>query len=411
MASATQDSSTDSPFDRVRTRACLRAAWQRVEAAARRSPSPSTREEARRFAPHADRHLARIAAQLREGRAPFGAARGLACARPGKQPRPIVIASIEGRIVQRALLEVLEGIPSIRCAYLEAPTSFGGVPGRGVPTAVKAALEAIAAGHAWYLRTDIADFFRHIPRRVALDRLAAHVKDPRFLALLDEATHTELDNLAELGEHASLFPEDDTGVPQGCALSTLLGNVILRDFDAQMNGRGIVCLRYVDDLLILGRESAHVRKAFWSAQRALGLLGLRAYDPATVPEKAAFGHSKGGLDFLGCELREGRALPSRRKRDELVGRIEALLQRSERFFAEPTPGEATRYGLSPTLQAVSLALSGFRSSYHFCDAAQPFETLDRAIDGRIEKYLRLYRKSSALAHGERAVLRGVCSLR
>jgi hypothetical protein len=276
---------------------------------------------------------------------------------------------------------------------------------------VKAALDAVAAGHVWYLRTDIAAFFRHIPRRVALDRLALHVPDARFLALLDEATHTELDNLAELGEHASLFPEDDTGVPQGCALSTLLGNVILRDFDAQMNGRGIVCLRYVDDLLILGRESAQVRKAFWSAQRALGLLGLRAYDPATVPDKAAFGHSAGGLDFLGCELRGGHALPSRKKRDELFGRVEALLQRSERFFAAPSPGEATRHGLSPTLQAVSLTLAGFRSSYQFCEDEQAFERLDRAIDGRIEKYLRLYRKSSALAPGARATLRGVCSLR
>lgn len=411
MASATQDFPGDSPFDRVRTRACLRAAWQRVDEAARRSPSAGTRDEARRFAAHADRHLARIAAQLREGRAPFEGARGLAVARPGKAPRPIVIASIESRIVQRALLLVLESIPAIRASYLETPTSFGGVPGRGVPSAVKAALEAIASGKVWYLRTDIAEFFRHIPRRVALDRLAIHVDDPRFLALLDEATRTELDNLAELGEHASLFPEDDTGVPQGCALSTLLGNVILRDFDAQMNGRGLVCLRYVDDLLLLGHASAQVRKAFWSAQRALGLLGLRAYDPATAPEKAAFGHGDGGLDFLGCELRGGVALPSRAKRDELFGRVEALLRRSERFFAAPTPGEAARHGLSPTLQAVSLTLGGFKASYRFCEAEQAFAALDRAIDGRIEKYLRLYRKSSAMAPGERATLRGVCSLR
>jgi RNA-directed DNA polymerase len=395
MASATYDFPSDSLCERVRTRACLRAAWQRVDEAARRSASTTIREEARRFAADVDRHLSRIAVQLREGRAPLGGARGVAHERIGKRPRPLVIAPIESRIVQRALLDVLTSLPSIRAAFLATPTSFGGVPGRGVASAVSAALAAIGAGHVWYLRTDIAEFFRHIPRRVALDRLALHVKDARFLALLDQASHTELDNLAELGAHASLFPEDDTGVPQGSALSTLLGNVLLRDFDAQMNGRGIVCLRYVDDLLLLGESSAQVRKAFWSAQRALATLGLRAYDPATSPEKAAFGHSAGGVDFLGCELLSGRALPSRAKREELFARVDALLRRSEQFFTAPDARDATRFGLAPTLQAVSRTVEGFRASYRFCDAGHAFERLDRAIDGRIEKYLRLHRKHSA----------------
>src|SRR5262249_30183948 len=159
-------------------------------------------------------------------------------------------------------------------------------------------------------------------------------------------------------------------------------------FDAQMNGRGIVCLRYVDDLLILGRESAHVRKAFASAERALEALGLRAYDPALRPDKASFGHAAGGVNFLGCELRDGVALPSRAKREELLGRVATMLARSERFFADPDPREATRLGLSPTLQAVSRALEGFRASYRFCEADQAFASLERAIDGRIEKYMR-----------------------
>src|SRR5689334_9632421 len=105
MASATLDSGdiapSTSPFEHLRARSTLRSAWLRVRAAARRA-NPPIRAEALRFDEHADRHLGRIAAQLREGRFTFAPAHGIACVRPGKAPRPIVVAPIESRIVQRA---------------------------------------------------------------------------------------------------------------------------------------------------------------------------------------------------------------------------------------------------------------------------------------------------------------------
>jgi len=414
MASATLDSGdsapdTLSPLERLRARSTLRSAWLRVRESALRGAS-STRAEATRFEANADRHLARVAAQLREGRFIFAPARGLSIERPGKGPRPIVMAPIESRIVQRAILDVLRALPGLGAADLEAPTSFGGVPGRGTAGAVTAAIDAVKGGHGVYLRSDIAGFFRQIPRERALARILIHVGDEGFARLLDAATRTELDNLAELGEAASIFPEDDTGVPQGCALSTLLGNALLRDFDAQMNGRGIVCLRYVDDFLLLGREPTHVKKAFASAQRILGELGFRAYDPATDPGKAAFGSAARGFEFLGCEIENGRAAPSRAKREELFGRVDALLRRSERFFEKPEPREASRLGLAPTLHALGRLIEGFRASYRFCQADDVLAALGRAVDGRVEKYLRLYRKSAARDPAQRGPLRGLYSL-
>ncbi len=413
MASATLDpgdsASDSSPLERLRARSTLRSAWLRVRAAALRG-APATRAEATRFEANADRHLSRVAAQLREGRFTFAKAHGLLIERPGKGPRPIVMAPIESRIVQRAILDVLRALPGLGATDLEAPTSFGGVPGRGTAGAVAAAIDAVKGGHGVYLRSDIAGFFRQIPRDRALARILSHVRDEGFARLLDAATRTELDNLAELGCAASIFPEDDTGVPQGCALSTLLGNAILRDFDAQMNGRGIVCLRYVDDFLLLGREASHVKKAFASAQRALGELGFTAYDPAVESGKAAFGSAARGFEFLGCEIQGGRAAPSQAKREELFGRVDALLRRSERFFERPDPREASRLGLAPTLHALGRLMEGFRESYRFCQADDVHAALGRAVDGRVEKYLRLYRTSAARSPAQRGPLRGLCKL-
>ena len=95
---------------------------------------------------------------------------------------------------------------------------------------------------------------------------------PNFLELFERATQTTLANLAHLGEDAGLFPVADKGVAQGSPLSPLIGNILLREFDANMNGRGIVCVRYVDDFVMLGPSPSILMKAFARAQAELGRL-------------------------------------------------------------------------------------------------------------------------------------------
>jgi hypothetical protein len=368
-------------FDRATHPATLRAAWAHVSRAAQRSSSRAVRAEARRFEEDADRRLQRIAAELREERFTFGSARGIAAARPGKRPRPIVVAPVESRIASRALLDALQAEPDVASSFLATPSSFGGLPGRGVEQAVRAALDAMAGGAVFYLRSDIAQFFRAIPRPRAIAALASAVRDDRLLRLLDLATRTELDNLAELGDRIALFPDGEVGVAQGGSLSTLLGNALLREFDEQMNGRGIVCLRYVDDFLLLGPRPAHVHKAFASASRILAGLGLRAYDPETEPEKAALGHVAGGVEWLGCAIKRGQVQPSRRSRRALVARVERILAESERTVG----------GASSALAAVEEVLEGFRGAYAFCATKEVFAALDAQIGRRVERYFRANR--------------------
>ncbi len=388
MASAANQLPLFLPFERVSQEATLRAAWLHVRRAAERSSSRAVRADAERFEHDVDRHLARIAAEIREERFAFAAGRGIAVERPGKRPRPIVVAPVESRVVTRALLDVLQTEPGIADRVLGARSSFGGLPGRGVEQAVGAALDAIGRGAVFYVRSDIAEFFRAIPRARALATLAGGLagglgggRDPRLLHLLDLATRTELDNLAQLGEHAALFPDGEIGVPQGGSLSTLLGNALLRGFDEAMNGRGIACLRYVDDLLLLGPRPAHVKKAFASAARLLGEIGLRAYDPEKDPEKAAAGHTAGGVEWLGCEIKGGRARPSVRSRRGLVVRVERILADSERTVG----------GASSALAAVEEVLAGFRGAYGFCASPEIFAALDAQIGRRVERYFRAHR--------------------
>jgi len=382
MASAANQ--LDNPpllFERVSHPATLGAAWVHVKRSAERSASRAVRAEARRFDEDADRRLDRIAADLRDERFAFPLARGVTLSRAGKRPRPLVIAPVESRIVARALLDVLQTTPAVAAAFLAVPSSFGGLPGRGVEQAVATAIAAVSGGAAFYLRSDIAEFFRAIPRARALAAIEAQAGDGRLVHLLDLATRTELDNLAELGERAALFPDAATGVAQGGSLSTLLGNALLRGFDEAMNGRGIACLRYVDDLLFLGPRMAHVKKAFASAVKLLAGLGLRAYDPEREPAKAAAGQTSAGIEWLGCEIKDGRAWPSLRSRRGLVARVERILSSSEHTVG----------GASSALAAVEEVIVGFRGAYGFCASPEIFRSLDAQIGRRVERYFRTHR--------------------
>lgn len=262
-------------FTRLRSYDVLVRAWRHVSSSGRLSTSPETRAEVDEFYAHEHRNIRTIQTQLRQEKFVFLPARGVAKHRIGKAPRPVVVAPIRNRMVQRAVLDVLQRVPTIRSTYLDVPTSFGGIKGHSVKDALIAATEAVSAGARYYVCSDIADFFRGIPRQTVVATLMEHVQDERFGRVLDAATETELNNRAALGDDAKLFPSEEIGVPQGCSLSSLLGNVLLLGFDRQLNGSGITCLRYVDDFILLGPNVTSVRKAFQSGMKLLSDLERR----------------------------------------------------------------------------------------------------------------------------------------
>lgn len=389
MASAVRDAlSKASPFAHLCAPETLHAAWKKVRANALASCSATTRAGVARFEASADRTIGRLASELSSGDFRFERARGVAVPRPGKEARPIVVSPIENRIVERALLDVLYAVEAVR-ALASSPTSFGGLPGRGVPDAIALAVRAAPAG-GFFLRSDIADFYRSIPRDAALRSLGEHVGDERLMDVLDRALVVDLENRAALGEDARLFPDGETGISQGSSLSTLIANVILRGFDERMNGRGITCVRYVDDFLLLGERRAHVQKAFQSAQRELGALGLRAYDPADGSGKARLGRVADGFELLGCRVEGGRVAPSPRVCAMLLRRINRILSASGRSSA---PHGAW-------LAQLSALLDGFWGAYKFCDREDALADLATAVDARIARHLRSPRRAARpQAHG------------
>ncbi len=397
---AEQNSAVTFPYyKKVCSKKMVRAAWKVVWENGCTSKSEETRREIKEFGPNSERHLDRIIRQLKSHKFEFPPAKGILIKKKaGKKPRPLVKAPIISRIVQRTILDVLQSEPALE-PYYRLPSSFGGIKGKGlgVAGAIASAYEFIRSGNGkFFVRSDIEGFFTKIPKDRVLSKIKIVFGDQKFQNLVEQAAKIELENLAELGSAASQFPLYEEGVAQGCCLSPLFGNILLEEFDKELNGRGIKCIRYIDDFLILGPSQRCVLDGFEKAQRILSEMGLSAYDPRTNHLKAEIGLTRRALNFLGCQLRLGMISPSKQAKDRLLISIKTTLHRSIQSMNPSGNVTDKVLNLVETLRDVNNVLTGWGHQYSFCNDRELFKQMDVSISIFIEGYLKEYRARNDL---------------
>jgi RNA-directed DNA polymerase len=369
-------------------------AWQKVRANGIASSSKDTRDETKRFEEIAPLELQKIQRQLQENRFHFANQRGIPIKKhkgSGKV-RPVVLAPIKNRIVQRALLDLLQDkVPAVK-NVLDTKTSIGGVPGRGTKHAISIINAAIADGATYFSSSDISGFFTKIPRQNIINFIADQSNDPRLADLFQRGINTTLENEKELGAHKDLFPIDDIGVAQGSPLSPLIGNILLNEFDRSLNDRGITCVRYIDDFVILGPSAKKVNKAMASATKMLSDFGMSVYDPIKSPNKAASGLVSKGFNFLGCHINPGQVAPSREARAKLLAKVDGLLKDGERAvrLAAKSDGQIElKHCQIQTLIHLDGVLRGWGHAFSFCNTPQVFDDLDAKTDEAVSKFMSL----------------------
>jgi RNA-directed DNA polymerase len=385
-------------YDGLRARRRLWPAWADVQSRARTSKSLETREEARRFSEKLLVNLDRISKQLRSGSFEFKPERGVLLKKKGsKKKRPIVAGPIESRIVRRAMLDSLQDIPELR-QKLTAGFNYGGVPGKdfGVPGAILKAVTEMRE-RPYFVRTDIKRFFELVPKEQAIGEILKYTNDSKFSDLFRSAVTTEIEDVEKYGNDIRYFPIFEDGVAQGSCLSPLLCNLLLSEFDVQMNSRGIITIRYIDDLLILGKSASAVFKAFASAQKLLEPMKLACYDPR-LPEdraKAESGLAIKGIEFLGCEIAKGGVRPNGPNRRKLLGRIGQILGDSERTFHSPKTAMNKHFTFSETLRLAGMVIQGWAKTFAFCTDSDLMASLDTEISIQIENYTRRFMSTLA----------------
>jgi hypothetical protein len=298
----------------------------------------------------------------------------------GVTQRPLIIPSIEIRIIQRAILQVLLRQPVVKEKYLDNPYSFGGIENKGPPQAIDKILELAKKGNTYFIKYDIESFFINIPFKVVLDRLREDLNYVNFIELIRKVTVLEIDNIKQndLQEHLEWFVFEERGVPQGSGLSPLIANVLLYDFDMKMNCDQYNCVRYLDDFVILTKGQGLSRK-----QRDQAIEILNKYDLKLKASKTDEGYlTKKTLTFLGIEIDTKNNLlsPSKKNIKKFMGDISKILSnRSDcdlpiTFFSK--------------IELINKKIIGWGNTFrHVCNNWQKFKDIDRKVFKQVVKYL------------------------
>jgi RNA-directed DNA polymerase len=172
--------------------------------------------------------------------------RGVQIPKPGgKGMRQLGIPTVIDRLVQQALLQVLE--PIYDPTFSEG--SYGFRPGRGAHDALRQASEYVAEGRSFVVDLDLEKFFDRVQHDVLMARVSRRVKDKRVLALIGRFLRAGM-------MQNGVCVRREEGTPQGGPLSPLLANILLDDLDKELEKRGHRFCRYADDCNIYVKSEA-----------------------------------------------------------------------------------------------------------------------------------------------------------
>ena len=380
---------------RVRSQFLLYKAWRHVEARASSSKDGDTKEALASFRQNPGKQLKQIQSDLAQKTFVFAPQRGVLKKRSGgKRPRPLVIAPIANRIVQRAVLEVCQSdekkirqclglLPTL----IEQPTSVGGLPEKGVNDAIQQIKSAIMNGAKWYVRSDLHDFFRHVSKDKIKSFLEENIVEFEFVELFMHALSTELSNEESVRQELDLFPLGEEGVPQGSALSALCANIILAKFDQKLNGRGITTIRYLDDFVILAPTKATADKVWTRALALLKEVNLEAHDPDKNNGKASRGKIADGFEYLSFRIDLENVAPSRDARGKFIDGITKFIADSKASIQ--AAGSDVRRAQPMYLQSLVLLdrrIRGWGDAFSSTTLRVVFSQLDSEIDKKVQDY-------------------------
>lgn len=385
-------------YDALKQQHTLFQAWRHIRSNGTSSKSQDTRNAIAQFDLDPVRNIRSLQSKLSNDIFAFDHQIGILKDKGKGRKRGIVLASVRNRIVERALLDVLQD----RCPEIQRinsqPTSVGGVPNRSVPHGLHLVIEAMAQGKSWFARSDISGFFDNIPRDKVINSLKEFVSDDKFLSLITRATNVTLANETSLGEDRKLFPCDYSGVAQGSPLSSLFGNILLFDFDQKMNSGSVVCVRFIDDFIIIGETAEAVVSAFNAADcmlRELGLECINPYKEKCDPAKADQGPISNGVIFLGHQIHPGLLQPSRGARQDLLEKIRAHLadgRASIKDVRATNDSFAARGRYAQTLDMVDRVIGGWAEAFSYCNSRSTFEDIDKNIDKELDLFRQFFKQ-------------------
>lgn len=292
--------------------------------------------------------------------------------KPGtNETRPLGIPTVRDRVVQAAIVNVIE--PIFERDFAEH--SYGFRPGRGCKEALRRVDYLLKAGYRHVVDADLKGYFDSIPHDRLMDRLREKIADGPVLSLIESFLKADI-----LDEAGAWTPE--AGAPQGAVLSPLLSNVYLDPLDHLAARSGFRMVRYADDFVILCRTPEEAQRALTLVQEWVTENGLTLH-----PTKTRIADARTeGFDFLGYHFRGAKHWPRKKSLQKLKDTVRAKTKR--------TNGRS----LQCTIADVNATLRGW-FAYFQHSLPNTFADVDRFVRQRLRAILKKHGKRRGCARG------------
>jgi RNA-directed DNA polymerase len=347
-------------MDKVYAPTNLRAAFKKVKANG--GAAGVDHQTVERYERHLEENLARLSHALKVGKYRPQAVRRVWIPKQGsKEKRPLGVPTVQDRVVQTALLHVLE--PIFERDF--AAQSYGFRPNRGCKDALRRVWKLLKAGYTWVVDADLKSYFDTIPWGPLVRRVEEKVSDGRVIEMLHLYLKQEV-----MDGMQSWMPEG--GSPQGAIVSPLLSNIYLDPLDHAMAQGGHEMVRYADDFVILCRSEAEAVAVLEKVREWTVQAGLTLHP---VKTRIVNAEEKGGFDFLGYHFERGMKWPRKKSLDKFKDTIRAKTRRTN------------GHSLQVIIENVNRTTKGW-FEYFKQSKSNTFPVLDGWIRMRIRSILR-----------------------
>lgn len=291
----------------------------------------------------------------------------------GSGMRQLGIPTVMDRIIQQAVYQEL--LPVFDPTFSQH--SYGFRPGRSAQQAVIQAQTYILEGCDWVVDIDLEKFFDRINHDMLMARVARRVKDKKILLLIRRFLES---GVMEDG----LVKATDEGAPQGGPLSPLLSNIMLDDFDRELEKRGLRFARYADDCNIYVKsEKAGNRVMEATVRYLIGKLKLKVNQQKSAVDRPW------NRKFLGFTFTQGKE-PNRIAVHE--SRIKRLKDKI-RGLTKKMRGSNVKDSIQKLIMPIT---RGWANYFGIAEVQYVFQNLDGWIRRKIRAiFWRQWKKASA----------------
>lgn len=274
--------------------------------------------------------------------------------------RQLGIPTVVDRLVQQAILQVLQ--PIFERSFSDY--SYGFRPGRNAHQAVKRAQGYVQGGNRIVVDIDLEKFFDQVNHDILMSKLAKVIEDKRLLRIIRAFLNAGIMKQGVCIERVE-------GAPQGGPLSPLLSNIMLDKLDKELERRGHKFCRYADDCNVYVRSLQAGKRVMESLKQFLiKKLRLRVNEGKSSVSKVT------ERQFLGFRILQNGKINASKKSVETV-------KNAIRIVTKRNRGRS----LDQVISELNKKLGGWVNYFKLIDRPEQL----RGLDSWMRRKLRCYR--------------------